>query len=247
MSDTDEFDALAGEYVLGTLDAAERAAVAARREREPALDQAIIAWERRLGPLDAVSPEIEPPDGLFARIEARIAGAAPNAQAGSGGGEAQARAQIIDLTRRLRRWRAAAAIVAALAACLALVIIWQDLVRPQQPSNFVAVLQKDAASPAFLIEVDLASRQLTVRPVAAERQAGKSYELWLIHDKLGAPRSLGVIADQGFTVRPALAGYDPSVVESATYAVTLEPAGGSPTGAPTSAPLWTGKLVQATP
>ena len=45
----------------------------------------------------------------------------------------------------------------------------------------------------------------------------------------------------------ALAGYDPSVVESATYAVTLEPAGGSPTGAPTSAPLWTGKLVQATP
>ena len=86
MSDTDEFDALAGEYVLGTLDAAERAAVAARREREPALDQAIIAWERRLGPLDAVSPEIEPPDGLFARIEARIAGAAPNAQAGSGGG-----------------------------------------------------------------------------------------------------------------------------------------------------------------
>jgi anti-sigma-K factor RskA len=109
------------------------------------------------------------------------------------------------------------------------------------------VLQKDAASPAFLVEVDLRSRLLTVRPVAAERQAGKSYELWLIHAKLGAPRSLGVIADQGFTVRPVLTRFDDAVVEDGTYAVTLEPEGGSPTGAPTSAPLWTGKLVQATP
>ena len=49
-----------------------------------------------------------------------------------------------------------------------------------------------------------------------------------------AADSLGVIADKGFTVRPSLVGYDPSVVENATYAVTLEPQGGSPTGAPTS-------------
>jgi anti-sigma-K factor RskA len=69
----------------------------------------------------------------------------------------------------------------------------------------------------------------------------------MIHAKLGAPKSLGVIADQGFTVRPALASYDRTVIEDATYAVTLEPQGGSPTGAPTSAPLWTGKLVQARP
>ncbi len=48
---SEEIDMLAGEYVLGTLDAAERAMVAARRQREPALDQAIRAWEARLGPL----------------------------------------------------------------------------------------------------------------------------------------------------------------------------------------------------
>ncbi|SDR62554.1 Anti-sigma-K factor RskA [Rhizobiales bacterium GAS191] len=243
MSDQDDIDALAGEYVLGTLDAAERAAVAARRQREPDLDQAIIAWERRLGPLDEASPAIEPPEGLFARIEARIRSSTQDlTQTG-----APAAPEIIDLTRRLRRWRNAAFAAGALAAGLALAVVWQDMLRPPQPSNFVAVLQKDAASPAFLVEVNLNSRLLTVRPVAAERQAGKSYELWLIHDKLGAPRSLGVIADQGFTVRPALAGYDPAVVESATYAVTLEPAGGSPTGAPTSAPIFAGKLVQATP
>jgi anti-sigma-K factor RskA len=240
MNEEEDIQALAGEYVLGTLDAAERTAVAARRLREPELDAAIAAWELRLAPLAEAAEGIEPPAELLSRIEARIDAAAR-------GTESQAGAEIVDLTRRLRRWRAAAFAGGALAAGLALFILGKDVMRGAEPSNFVAVLQKDAASPAFLVEVDLRSRLLTVRPVAAERQAGKSYELWLIHQKLGAPRSLGVIADKGFTVRPALAGYDSAVVEDATYAVTLEPEGGSPTGVPTGAPLWTGKLVQATP
>jgi anti-sigma-K factor RskA len=243
MSDADDIEALAGEYVLGTLDAAERAAVGARRSREPALDAAILAWERRLAPLDEGAPAAEPSVGLFARIESAIEGRSA---------EDPARAEVIELSRRLRRWRAAAFAGGALAAALAIGLIGQDLLRQEMlrsagPSNFVAVLQKDAASPAFLVEIDLNSRLLTVRPVAAERQPDKSYELWMIADKLGAPKSLGVIADQGFTVRPALSGYDPAVVENAVYAMTLEPRGGSPSGKPTSAPLWSGKLIRAAP
>jgi anti-sigma-K factor RskA len=245
MSDEDDLEALAGEYVLGTLNSVERAAVAARRLREPALENAIRAWELRLAPLDEAGPEIEAPEGLLARIEAAIA---EGGQMASGeGAVAPAGAQIVDLTRRLRRWQAAAFVGGALAAALAIGILWREVAKPPAPTSFVAVLQKDAASPAFIVEVDLNTRLLTVRPVAAPRPDGKSYELWLIHEKLGAPKSLGVVADQGFTVHRLLAGYDPAVVEEATYAVTLEPAGGSPTGAPTSAPLWTGKLVQATP
>ena len=243
MSEHEDIEALAGEYVLGTLDAAERSAVTARREREPQLAAAIEAWERRLAPLVEAAEAVEPPGGLYARIEAEIA-----AQAGlAGAGGSAAGAETADLARRLRRWRAAAFAGGALAAGLVLVILAQNLLRRPEPANFIAVLQKDAASPAFLIEVDLRSRILTVRPVAAEPRAGKSYELWIINAKLGAPRSLGVIANQGFTIRPALKDYDSSIVQSATFAVTLEPEGGSPTGAPTSAPLWTGRLVQATP
>ena len=241
MSDPEDIEALAGEYVLGTLDVAERTAVAARRPREPALDAAILAWERRLAPLDESAPLVEPPAGLFARIEAEIEGQP---------GKSPGAAEIVELSRRLRRWRAAALSGGAIAAALAIALLRHDILhdeRPGEASNFVAVLQKDAVSPAFLVEVDLKARLLTVRPVAAERQPGKSYELWMIHDKLGAPKSLGVIADQGFTVRPALSGYDPSLVETAVYAITIEPSGGSPTGQPSSAPLWTGKLVQATP
>ena len=111
----------------------------------------------------------------------------------------------------------------------------------------MAVLQRDADSPAFLLTVDVANRSLTVRRVAADTQAGKSHELWLISNCFPAPRSLGVIAPDTFTVRPLQAAYDPEILEAATYAVSLEPEGGSPTGAPTGPVLFLGKLVEATP
>jgi len=237
MSEPEDIDALAGEYVLGTLDAAERAEVAARRLREPALDEAILAWEYRLAPLCEVTPEVAPEPSIWAGIQARL-------DARNAGREDPS---IADLTQRLKRWKTAAILSGAAAACLAISIVWRETVRPSPAENFVAVLQRDTESPAFIVEVDLRSRLMTVRPVAAGRQPGKSYELWLIHDSLGAPKSLGVVADQGFTVRAALTRYDQSVVEDGTYAITLEQAGGAPDGKPSGAPLWTGKLVQATP
>ena len=105
----------------------------------------------------------------------------------------------------------------------------------------MAILQKDAASPAFEVTVNLDRQELTVRPVAARAPPGKSYELWIIDAKLGAPRSLGVI---GETPRAAsLSAYDPAVVEGATYAVTVEPPGGSPDGKPSGPPVFVGKLI----
>ena len=74
MTAQDDIDTVAAEYVIGTLDASERTAVAARRPREPALDQAIRAWEQRLAPLDIETPAVEPPADLFQRIESRLAG-----------------------------------------------------------------------------------------------------------------------------------------------------------------------------
>jgi anti-sigma-K factor RskA len=116
--------------------------------------------------------------------------------------------------------------------------------RPAPPHEYVAILQKDAASPAFEVTVNLDKQELTVRPVAAQAPPGKAYELWLIDAKLGA-RSLGVIGD---TPRGAnLAAYDPSVVAGATYAVTVEPPGGSPTGQPSGAPVFVGKLIPVMP
>ncbi|HLW90412.1 MAG TPA: anti-sigma factor [Roseiarcus sp.] len=235
MSLSPEDDLNAAEYALGTLDAAERAEVAARRQREADLDQAIVGWELRLAPLAEAIPPAASPRDFLGDIEARL------------GGTSLTRDAIVDLTKRLRFWRASAVAAGAIAAALAIGIALQETTRLSAPHQFVAILQKSADQPAFVVTVNLDDRSLTVRPVAAPPQADKSYELWIIDAKLGAPRSLGVIDQSNVTANPKLQSYDPAIVQSATYAVTIEPPGGSPTGQPSGAPVFVGKLIPTGP
>ena len=107
--------------------------------------------------------------------------------------------------------------------------------------------RRTAASPAFILTVDGTTKNFTVRRVGATPEPGKSYELWLVSDKLQRPRSLGVIGGNDFTTRPALASYDADTVNKATFAVTVEPEGGSPTGVATGPIVFTGKLIEAVP
>jgi anti-sigma-K factor RskA len=178
---------------------------------------------------------------------------------------------IIRLSTQVRRWRNVATLTTAIAAALVAMIavgayqpdLLPDSLRPKprtelaevktQPApappsgQYVAVLQKEGGEPAFILTVDGATRNFTVRKVGAPAEPGKSFELWLISDKLPRPRSLGVIGDDDFTSRPVLGSYDPDIVNNATYAVTIEQAGGSPDGNPHSAPVYAGKLVEAVP
>src|SRR5882762_4561431 len=178
---------------------------------------------------------------------------------------------VIRLSTEVRRWRNVAtlttAIAAALVAMIAVGVYQPDLlpngVRPKPrtqvvevrtpavsatPSaQYVAVLQKDGGSPAFILTVDGATKNFTVRKVGAAPEPGKSFELWLISDKLQRPRSLGVIGGGDFTARPVLSSYDNDTINTATYAVTVEQAGGSPDGNPHSAPVFTGKLIESVP
>lgn len=229
-------DFAAAEYALGSLDASERAMLAARRLRESELDEAIRAWEERLAPLAEAAPEIEPPRDLLPAIEARIRGAST---------EAPGSASIVTLERSIRLWRGMAIAASLFAGVLAIGFVARETSRQSSPREYVAILQKDAASPAIEVTVNLDKQELTVRPVAAQAPPGKSYELWIIDAKLGAPRSLGLIGD---TPRGAsLSAYDPAVVAGATYAVTVEPPGGSPTGQPSGTPVFVGKLIPVSP
>jgi len=235
MSVSPEDEMNAAEFALGTLDDGERAAIAARRQREADLDGVIAAWEQRLAPLVESIPELTPPQDYLPAILSRLDGRLRGTDDGA--------SNVADLTRRLSRWRVGAIAASGLAAALALGIGLRETNRAQMPHEFVAVLQKSADAPAFMVTVNLDTRDLIVRPVAAPAQTGKSYELWIINDKLGAPRSLGVI-DQAHTIaNPKLAAYDPAVVTDATYAVTVEPEGGSPDGKPSGAPVFVGKLI----
>jgi anti-sigma-K factor RskA len=184
---------------------------------------------------------------------------------------AVASSNVLRLSTQARRWRNVATFMTAIAAALVAMIavgIYQpdllpDRIRPKPrtqvvevkappaatpPSaQYVAVLQKEGGSPAFILTVDGATRNFTVRKVGASAEPGKSFELWLISDKLQRPRSLGVIGGGDFTTRPVLAAYDANVINAATYAVTIEQAGGSPDGNPHSAPVFAGKLIETVP
>jgi anti-sigma-K factor RskA len=235
LSPDDDF--AAAEFALGTLDAAERATLAARRLRESELDAAIRGWEARLSPLAEATTPITPPTDLFPAIEARIKAAAAGFTGES----------VVYLQRRVTRWRAAAVAATGLAAMLAVGVIVREATRQTIPHEFVAVLQQSADSPAFVASVNLESGELTVRPLAAPPQADKSYELWIIDAKLGEPRSLGLLSDAAVTRNPGLAGFDRAVVTDATYAVTVEPKGGSPNGKPSGPPVFIGKLLPVEP
>jgi len=175
---------------------------------------------------------------------------------------------VVRLSAQARRWRNVATFATAIAAALIAMIgvgVYQpdllpEAIRPKprtqvvevktpsaptpRSAQYVAVLQKDGGSPAFILTVDGATRNFTVRKVGASAEPGKSFELWLISDKLQRPRSLGLIGNGDFTARPVLASYDNDVINNATYAVTVEQAGGSPDGVPHSAPVFTGNLIE---
>ena len=178
---------------------------------------------------------------------------------------------VIQLAGRAKRWRNVASVATALAAALVGMLAVQvyrpellpEALRPKpriqtvevktpapQPvpsAQYVALLQRDGGSPAFILTVDAATKNFTVRKVGADAEPGKSFELWLIHDRLPQPRSLGVIGGSEFTARPVLTDYDAGTINSALYAVTVEQAGGSPDGKPHSAPIFTGKLIETVP
>jgi anti-sigma-K factor RskA len=177
---------------------------------------------------------------------------------------------VIRLESRVKRWRTIVSAVGALAAALLVTLSLQifqpdalpgglrpapriQTVEVKTPaplaaaSQYIALLQGQGGGPAFILTIDGATRNFTVRKVGATPEPGKSFELWLISDKLPRPRSLGVIGSGDFTARPLLASYDADVVNGATYAVTVEQAGGSPNGQPSSAPVFSGKLIETVP
>jgi anti-sigma-K factor RskA len=218
-------------------------------------------------PEAAPPPPSPPPEPAAEPVAAPVVTEAPPIAVDNSRGTSN----VIQLPDRARRWRNIASVATALAAALVGMLAVQvyrpellpDALRPKPrvqtvevktpapspvPSaQYVALLQRDAGSPAFILTVDAATKNFTVRKVGTDAEPGKSFELWLISDRLPQPRSLGVIGGSDFTARPVLADYDAGTINAATYAVTVEQAGGSPSGKPTSAPIYTGKLIETVP
>lgn len=218
---------LAAEFALGTLDESERRSAQALYDTDPAFARAVDEWRRRLATLSEATPAIAPPDGLFASVMQRIGVKGDN---------------VIALRRKISFWRGATAAAAALAAALLLVIALPST-RPAAPQHFVAVLQAGGKSPAFIASVDVAHGLIGIRRVDAPAAAGHSYELWALGAGRAAPQPLGVIDAVARIPTERLKKLDRSQLRDTTFAISLEPEGGSPTGLPTGPVLFVGKLI----
>lgn len=212
----------AGEYVLGTLSPDQRARLEDAMTRDPEL-RSLVGWYRdALVGLDPAAVAALP-DGLWQRIEAAIR--TPEDRGAS----------VVDLAdwrRRAVRWRTAA-VTATAASLLFAALLAADWLRTVPDPGLLAVQRfvvlVDAGGEAqYLLEARADGRVLA-RPVGRPaRPEGRALELWSIGAD-ATPRSLGLLpVSEGRVL-----SVEPAGIARTAFAVSLEPAGGSPTGAPT--------------
>jgi anti-sigma-K factor RskA len=218
-------DRLAAEYVLGTLRGPARRRFQTLLPAHPALRQAVAHWEQRLVVLAASEPGEEPPPRVWQRIEQQLFHANPAQTAPRPG-----------LWQGLALWRTLSAL--AVTAVLALLVLPQPRPAPQPPVVIVLQANPEVAQAAqatlgvqasFVASVSADGRALVLRPLGdLALQPQRALELWAVPPQ-GAPRSLGLVQASGTTtvLRAQL------LQDVAAFAVSVEPAGGSPTGAPT--------------
>jgi anti-sigma-K factor RskA len=239
-SPEEERDFTAAEYVLGLLEREELLGARGRLANDPAFAADVEAWERRFAPMHEAGGDVAPPPELWSRIE-RALGEEGSTDAGG---------DVVALRRRERLWKGYGAGMTALAAGLALVLGLRvaqpeaPAPQPQAPVQapvLVAALASEAGDATFAVSVSPDRGSLLVTPARVAPAPGHSHELWLIQAS-GTPVSLGVLspdAPRRHTIPAQLLG---EMRADAALAVSVEPTGGSTTGAPTgpviaSAPL----------
>lgn len=220
-------EALAGEYVLGLLDGADRQAFERRMDEDDACRAAVEHWRRRLAPIDATAPAIAPSAGLWPRIEAGLGAAAIRRRAA---------VQALSPIGRLQRWwgdlvlwRSAA--FAGLAASILLGLgLLAALDRAGRQPVMVAVLMTEGNVAAAVVNTFADGRVelLPLQDIAVPD--GRALEIWTLWDRAVGPRSVGLI-DRARSV-PLRLDSMPLRADQ-LFEITLEPRSGSPTGRPT--------------
>jgi len=220
-------DLLAAEYALGVLAGAERAAAEQRIARELGFATLVAAWEERLSPWASSIAEAAPPADLWDRIVAALPAAGTPAPQGGGWWQS------------LAFWRGLSLATGALAAACIGVLVYRGAV-PEAPPLMASI--DGGGQRQFVATVDLSRGSIAVAPAAFAADATRVPELWLIPAD-GRPRPLGLLRPDGGIVIAIPQALRPFATGDAVLAVSLEPAGGSPTGQPTGPVIATGKLT----
>ena len=216
-------DILAAEYVLGTLPLEQREAAATRIRRDTHFALAVARWEERLSALNTAYEDAPAPN-LLPQIEARLFGVPAQKP-----GQKPAQKRVF-----WKSWFGGAAVAAALG--LAVLVFLPNQPPSFTPLPFTPLTTLAAENSDLRYAVGLRGQELHIARIAGPAaEAGRVHELWLIVGE-AAPVSLGLIMGEDITL--AASGLAPGMV----LAISLEPTGGSPTGAPTGPVLVTGVI-----
>lgn len=237
--DIEVWDLIAAQYVLGTLTASARQNFEFRLQENMLLRELTYDWERRLNPLaESLQPEVVP-EVVWQNITQRLGFVAtiPNK-----------RHSLLQHNVFQRWWGAG---MSALAASIVMFVLysthmlsWPD--RQQQsvyvePVHDIAVLSSNTKQQSWVVRQQgnkllLSAIHVNVIP------PDKDLELWSVQEH-GQPRSLGVLHVQHGQV--VVSQVLPELIKNnVTLAISLEPKHGSPTGKPTGAILYTGKITR---
>ena len=212
----ENLDLLAAEYVVGTLWGPARRSFDRRRARDPFVDRRVRAWEDRFAVLSLRLRSVAPSPAVWPAIERRIGGTSRSG------------------------WRALAAAVALIAVLGFGWIIWQEL----RPPQATAVLATETGAQLWQVELAAEGDHLEVAAVGeVSVPDARARELWALPEG-AAPVSLGLMPASG-SIRLALDDRQRTALASSTkVAVSDEPEGGSPTGAPTGAVLYVAEIAR---
>jgi anti-sigma-K factor RskA len=233
---SDEERPFAGEYVLGVLDAAERAEAERRIAAEPAFARAVNWWETHLVPLALEVGAVQPSTGLWPRISNLIVGPPKTSP-----------------MNNIRLWQGlSAGAVAVAAAALVFVALPKPVAPPVvappapavQAAEVAVIGDPTSKQPRFVATLDHATEELVITPVDLKMPTGRDAELWIIPEG-AAPISLGVVPQDSAKRIAVPSGLKAAGTYTATLAITDEPLGGSPSGAPTGSIRAAGKFARA--
>jgi anti-sigma-K factor RskA len=220
----DAIKALAPEYVLGTLPGGARRRLAAMMRDDRALALEVRRWEDALTPIaEAIAP-LDPPKRVWSNIESRTSAAHAAAPASG-------------------FWRAFGLVAGGLASVLLAFFVWISG-GPRDEQLFVAVLADTAPRMVVSMHQPDLLQVRVVKPWGG--MEGRSLELWVL-SKQAAPRSLGLVSNVTGDTMIHISPNDPRVQGANALAVSMEPAGGSPTGQPTGAVVCSGMIAPVKP
>ncbi|CNH19417.1 putative anti-sigmaE protein [Yersinia thracica] len=218
MKNRREYDsALAAEYALGTLRGLARMRFERRIRRDPRLAADVASWQSLLTQLDNQLAPLEPPELVWKRLEL----------------------QLPPLNVRHIKRNPWSYVGWAVAAGLAAILLIPRLLVEPPVTTPVAVLSNSQQSGQWVVSVEKSTRSLTLTPLNPVAISDtKSLELWSIPAG-EKPHSLGLLNTQGPT---QLTLAENQLTGHSLLAISLEPHGGSPSGQPTGAVLFSGPL-----